>query len=639
MSTSANAAESLARSVSQSVDDSQIWTKTAQLVLSGVRPGARYSLPFFAHRELENLLFVDGEKALRYCEDTDYKASDHNLLWLDYDGLDRPAAREKEECNVVIQLYYSLADGLSLPTSTSNPRLSIARQADVFPFVDYFDNGSRGIDEEEEDTSLKHWRVQGARQSLSSVTFGDRPDGTADAHLNHALCIDPAGGELLLTRKFPLATLPGRLQLRAYFYDADGEGAHHWLGFTAGKGAFALGLHPNVQGHYALYCTIDAEGGWGSSHSWQQVKAVRTPGWHVLEFVLQEKWLSILVDGQKMGGLPVPAPPGADDEICLGAAAGPRARWAGVEVLHTPFGDKRWEVGVQKVYSDSPRTWRPWSVKQLEDGRWAVNEHGTVQSLIPPAVAEDLDAPCPAADVAEGQERLDPAAGEKFPHSAEPSEILAIASETDAERMDRVMTHVLQQLRGAAAQFPDNIERLEAESDPRNKGCFLYSFGTRRLHITVREGDGKKLSLVVRSGGGYLDFAEFVNKNGTLEQAKQRFSDARNHDAASTTERGRISRTQSQAPTGRAPSRSGADRTSCSGAVDRIQSRGAVERNLSRGAADRNLSRGSIDRIPRGSSNTMERLPPKGGAMLRTPSRGGLRRPLLGSPVLRVLAP
>merc|ERR1711879_377225 len=94
-------------------------------------------------------------------------------------------------------------------------------------------------------------------------------------------------------------------------------------------------------------------------------------------------------------------------------------------------------------------------------------------------------------------------------------------SETDLERMERVMAHVLTKLREAGATLPDPIKRLETEVDARVAGCYVYSFGSRRLHVAVREGEGQKLSLVVRAGVGFFDFVEFVQKNGASEHAKQ----------------------------------------------------------------------------------------------------------------------
>merc|ERR1711964_155977 len=69
--------------------------------------------------------------------------------------------------------------------------------------------------------------------------------------------------------------------------------------------------------------------------------------------------------------------------------------------------------------------------------------------------------------------------------------------------------------------MPENFQRVGrcgARTDPQP--CYIYRFGTRRLHINIREAEGGRLCLVVRCGGGFIDFAEFARKNGSTEQIK-----------------------------------------------------------------------------------------------------------------------
>merc|ERR1712178_478494 len=95
-------------------------------------------------------------------------------------------------------------------------------------------------------------------------------------------------------------------------------------------------------------------------------------------------------------------------------------------------------------------------------------------------------------------------------------------------RMDRVMGVFLEKLREAGVVLPENIRRLEACAEPQHPDCYIYSFGTRRLHVATREGDGGRLSLVVRCGGGFLDFADFAKRHGNIEQLRlQRRPDSR----------------------------------------------------------------------------------------------------------------
>merc|ERR1711953_1262921 len=86
-------------------------------------------------------------------------------------------------------------------------------------------------------------------------------------------------------------------------------------------------------------------------------------------------------------------------------------------------------------------------------------------------------------------------------------------------RMDRVM-FFLERLRESGVTLPENIQRLEPCAEAQHPDCYIYSFGTRRLHIATREGDDGRLSLVVRCGGGFLDFIEFAKRHGKLEQLK-----------------------------------------------------------------------------------------------------------------------
>jgi len=110
----------------------------------------------------------------------------------------------------------------------------------------------------------------------------------------------------------------------------------------------------------------------------------------------------------------------------------------------------------------------------------------------------------------------------KSPHrgSGLTVECWTIPGEADVERMDRVVALFVDKLAEARIVAPDNILRLEACDEPQHPNCHLYSFGTRRLHLALREGDGGHLSLVVRTGGGFLDFMEFARKHGAIEQLK-----------------------------------------------------------------------------------------------------------------------
>lgn len=349
-----------------------VLSRRALLILASVRPGERYILPFFAHHELGSVLFTDEDgEELRQCEDTTYEAVDHRLLWIRYHGLDREAADKDEECEVKVRVYWTETEeheleDVEVAVMKEVPSMVSAAPVDeVLILAEYFAEAPLL----RETDARVQWSLRDTPGNLASnVKLADHPGGPG----SKVLSMDSSSDEVVMVCRLPLRAFPGRMQLRARFYDKGEHGAHHWLGFTAGSGAVAIGVHPAIEGHYACFCSGDAEGSWGAAISWQQVRAVRKAGWHVWELTLEEKWLSFVVDGVIQGGMPAPTLPGADEEICLGAAGGPGTPglWGSLELLHTPFGDKRWEAGIQAPHPGRPFTWRPWRVRDLETGRW-----------------------------------------------------------------------------------------------------------------------------------------------------------------------------------------------------------------------------------------------------------------------------
>merc|ERR1719265_2592508 len=92
------------------------------------------------------------------------------------------------------------------------------------------------------------------------------------------------------------------------------------------------------------------------------------------------------------------------------------------------------------------------------------------------------------------------------------------------------MNIFVEKLQEAGVILPENFARLEECAEPGHSSCYVYSFGTRRLHINTREGDGGRLTLVVRCGGGYLDFLDFAARHGRVEDLKlKRLSDSKGH--------------------------------------------------------------------------------------------------------------
>jgi hypothetical protein len=91
--------------------------------------------------------------------------------------------------------------------------------------------------------------------------------------------------------------------------------------------------------------------------------------------------------------------------------------------------------------------------------------------------------------------------------------------ETELERLDRVMNTFLERLQAAGVVVPVNFQRLRQCGMDQHAKCYVYRFGTRRLHVQVQN-QGGRLSIVVRCGGGFLDFATFAQRHGRMEQLK-----------------------------------------------------------------------------------------------------------------------
>eukprot|EP00812_Abedinium_dasypus_P012547 NODE_6059_length_532_cov_173.964361.p2 GENE.NODE_6059_length_532_cov_173.964361~~NODE_6059_length_532_cov_173.964361.p2 ORF type:complete len:128 (-),score=22.93 NODE_6059_length_532_cov_173.964361:131-514(-) len=69
--------------------------------------------------------------------------------------------------------------------------------------------------------------------------------------------------------------------------------------------------------------------------------------------------------------------------------------------------------------------------------------------------------------------------------------------------------------------LPSNVRRIEVCKEPQHPTCYVYRFGTRRLHINLRhDADTGRIHLVVRCGGGFVDFVVFAKRHGGLEQLK-----------------------------------------------------------------------------------------------------------------------
>lgn len=392
---------------------------------------------------------------------------------------------------------------------------------------------------------------------------------------------------LCLTRRLPSVDSCGRLHLRARFYDCGTDQAFFWLTFASRLGQAAVGVVPAIKGFYAVIGdTQPLSNGHGT---WQATGAARTQDWHVLELALQQEaqgsMLTILLDSQVVCQLQCTARC-PSEEVSLKVMPGTEAYWAGIEVLHTPPGHETWEVGVMSVSAGNRR---PWRVRSAKQGRWKTTAGQPGIEVLPveeeAEAEEEEQAPPAAQEGGEEQEEELEEVGEECLHEASPHccaggespesstesesegeaatparssvtarkpvrkkgrkrtkksrpatpdafEGLAVEcwtkpDETAMQRLDRVMGDFLQKLCEAGVAMPSNIRRLGACEEPQHSNCALYSFGTRRLHLQVREGDNGRLTIVVRCGGGFLDFVAFVRRHGSIEDVKlQKRTDA-----------------------------------------------------------------------------------------------------------------
>jgi len=441
----------------------------------------------------------------------------------------------------------------------------LALPQEVFLLAEYFGAGASG-------GVPSGWSLLQGTQPQTEVVQESR--GPEEGPPGRALRVTPKKGPAVL-RHVP-AQLPAvviRLHLRARFYDEGAAGATHWLGLGSRLGAGAVGLAPGVEGYYAT--SRDFRGDRPEDATWRRSAVPRSVGWHLFELVLQEETFSASVDGEPVGSAPAQGASAAE-ELLLGTAASARGAWAALELLHTPLGYGTWELGIQEI---RPGNRRPWRIRVHKEGRWRVSGTGAVEELpeasveeepvpapVPaappppePPAAEEEPPPTPAppeeseqedtAEEASEPEELPEQAPEPAPEAEAPParrraspkrrpqrkrnlpapappdgsltiDCWDVAGESDVQRMDRVVGLFLQKLQEANVVLPENFARLGQCEEPQHPGCFVYAFGTRRLHISLREGEGGRLTLVVRCGGGFLDFVGFVRRHGGLEQLK-----------------------------------------------------------------------------------------------------------------------
>jgi len=506
-----------------------VWTKRELLALPDVMPGA-YTYPMLVHNsELGTVLFTDQSgQVLKFCEDRIHEALDHRLLWIGQRTQDWGDEVDGDwtstDWRVAIYMY-SKPEGHESSPIEAQP----SQPDEVLMLADYFCCGG-------EDPHPGWQRIfrsgEDTEMSSNYVWIGPRPESEADAdacengddqahgqqqkRFDQALRIDPGIGRVALTRPVTeaLQGLGGCMRLRAWFFDSLSLGPQaHWVGISCRHGSAAVGLAADFGDCYAFINGNSPDGSLKAPNDWQPTAITRTHGWHVFEVLLDRTTLKVFIDGEAAADVPAF---GASDEesLWLVARRGAVGHWAGLELIHTP----------RSMYQDSPWTRGEeergqWTSISKERGRWQVKEVGgqpVMSGDVEPPESETALEPLPSPTAVEPPpDRPTTASG------ALTIECWSVPGESEVARFERVVTTFVEQLEASGVTIPDNFQRVGrcgARQDPQP--CYIYRFGTRKLHMNLRETEGGRLCLVVRCGGGFLDFAEFARKNGTSEQLR-----------------------------------------------------------------------------------------------------------------------
>jgi len=244
-----------------------------------------------------------------------------------------------------------------------------------------------------------------------------------------------------------------------------------------------------------------------------------------MEVSIESQKLTVMVDNEVVAVESPSADSKDREEIWLVAKRGDVGHWSTVELLYTPPSESfRNEIGRQNEIAIGER--RPWILEAQEKGRWQIKRTTRGRSMMHGKVDVDrvdhsitsgiqLVSAVPPVPAVPAAARPATAAG------ALAIECWTLPGESDLARIERVVSTFVDQLQAAGITLPDNLQRVGrcgARADPQP--CFIYRFGTRRVHLNIREAEGGRLCLVVRCGGGFLDFAEFARKSGRIEQAK-----------------------------------------------------------------------------------------------------------------------
>jgi len=579
--------------------DFRIWTTRQRLTFPLTHPEMSYSLPLYLHLlDLASVIITDSEgKELTISADTLYEALDNKLFWLRHE----PGT----------EVFFFGVPEISSEGDGDTAVLRLSAHGAVLPLAEYFNC--------EKEELLEKWQMHAekvtAAQRINLVSVESKEEygkfGWPSRIPEQALELDTAAGFISLVHTPPVLSdaAGSRIHLRVFFWDHGEDNMYlgHWFGIKSPLGSASLGLAFGIEGSYSFLNGHVAGCEPGGAKAWLRV-ADRSPGWHLLELTLDDDQVHAAVDNEPV--ISAKAEGHCEtEEIWIASRSGGDGVWAGLELFHTPLGNRTWESGVQAL---QPGDRLPWKVL-LEEGRWQMDCDGVMQSVdfgigaiatitsvkqrlldsfsrappgydykpgmdqmlgkqyrvlklsedgmvglpspdgsddgiwwFPPSanaltVQETLETAAPEpteeATVAEAVPEVEPAEAEEEAEAEtmDPEEAKDVGpgpvsvggllidcwnipGEEDLKRIERVMNAYVNALQQADLPLPENIARVQQCG--AHPSCHVYKFGTRRVHMATRAGEGGRLLLVVRVGGGYMDFVEYARRHGSLEQLR-----------------------------------------------------------------------------------------------------------------------
>lgn len=152
-------------------------------------------------------------------------------------------------------------------------------------------------------------------------------------------------------------------------------------------------------------------------------------------------------------------------------------------------------------------------------------ESAPAEELVSPLIVQENSPPEPEPVVAmQSQDIVAPVGLLIVPPPPPPQMIGGLAidcwtipGESDLQQVERVVGVFMEAIVASGIVVPTNVRRIGRCQLPSDKGCFVYNFGTRKLHVSTRANEQGRLLLVVRCGGGFIDFVQFCRRHGGTE--------------------------------------------------------------------------------------------------------------------------